>query len=123
MMKISTRFALLALALGLTISAWAKPKSENITLYHEATINGTSLPAGDYLVKYESEGSNTKVTFFRNGKEVASATGELKMLPKKTQASQVVVNTEGGMQSISEIDFGGKDTAISFAQGATAVGK
>ncbi|HZD33224.1 MAG TPA: hypothetical protein VE779_16360 [Candidatus Angelobacter sp.] len=123
MKRFTTSFTLLALALGLAMTAWAKPKSENITLYHDANINGTSLPAGDYVVKYDPDGKDTQVHFYKDNKEVASAAGELKTLPKKVQSNQVVLDTQNGSQTISEIDFGGKDTAISFASAGTAVGK
>ncbi len=123
MTKVPVRFALLALALTLTVSAFAKPKSESITLYQDASINGTTLPAGDYVVKYDVEGNNAQVKFMKGSKEVASANGQLKTLTKKPDASQVVVDSTGNLRSISELDFGGKDTAISFASGGSSAGK
>lgn len=123
MTRVFARYALLALALALSISAFAKPKSENVTLYHDATLNGTNLPAGDYVVKYDTEGTNTQVKFMKGNKEVATATGQVKTLPKKVGSSQIVLNTEGNGRSISEIDFGGKDTAISFESSAMTTGK
>jgi hypothetical protein len=123
MTKVPVRFALLALALTLSVSAFAKPRSESITLYQDASINGTTLPAGDYVVKYDVDGSNAQVKFMKGSKEVASANGQVKTLTKKPDASQVVVDTTGSSRNISEIDFGGKDTAISFASGGTSAGK
>ena len=49
MTRILVRFALLVLTVALSISAFAKPKTENITLVHDATLNGTNLPAGEYV--------------------------------------------------------------------------
>ena len=123
MKRIPVRFALLALALTLSLSAFAKPKVDSITLYHDATLNGTNIPAGEYVVKYDTEGPNAQVKFMKGNKEVASATGHVKTLPKKVASSQVVVNTEGNAHSIAEIDFGGKDTAISFESAGMATGK
>jgi hypothetical protein len=123
MTKIPVRFALLALALTLSISAFAKPRSESITLYQDATINGTTLPAGEYVVKYDVDGSNAQVKFMKGGKEVANANGQLKTLTTKPVSSQVVMDTSGNSRSISEIDFGGKDTALSFASGGTSAAK
>jgi len=117
------RYAMLALALTLSVSAFAKPKSETLTLFHDATLNGTNIPAGDYVVKYDVDGSNAKVQFMQGRKEVASATGQVKNLSKKSGASQVVLNTEGNNRSIAEIDFGGKDTAISFDSTQSQAGK
>jgi len=119
--RIAVRLALLVLALTLSISAFAKPKSENITLYQDATVNGTNLPAGEYVVKYDVDGSNAQVKFMKGSKEVASANGQVKTLSKKSVSNQIVLNDAGNARSIAEIDFGGKDTAISFeSDGATA---
>lgn len=123
MTRILVRFALLVLALTLSITAFAKPKTENITLVHDATLNGTNLPAGEYVVKYDVEGSNAQVKFLKGSKEVASANGQVKTLTKKPGSNQVVVNTNGDARSISEIDFGGKDTAITFEPAGTTAGK
>jgi len=123
MTRISLRYAMLALALTLSVSAFAKPKSETLTLFHDATINGTNLPAGEYVVRYDVDGTNAKVQFMQGKKEVASANGQTKTLSKKAQSSQVVLNTEGNARSIAEIDFGGKDTAISFDAAQPQAGK
>jgi hypothetical protein len=56
MKRLSAQCSVLALVLTLALSAFAKPKSENITLYHDARVNGASLPAGNYVVKYDFEG-------------------------------------------------------------------
>ena len=122
MNSFSVRFTLLALALTLSVSAFAKPKSENLTLYHDATLNGTNLPAGEYVVKYDTDGPNCQVKFMKGSKEVASANGQVKTLPRKSGSTQVVLNTDGSARSISEIDFGGKDTAVSFESASTATG-
>lgn len=123
MTRVSFRYAVLALCLTLAVSAFARPKSENITLYHDATLNGTNVPAGDYVVKYDTEGPNAQVWFMHGNKQVASATGQVKTLDKKCAASQLVIDTQGNGRSISELDLGGKDLAISFAAAGSAAGK
>lgn len=123
MTRIPARLVLPLLALTLSVTAFAKPKSENITLYHDATLNGTNLPAGEYVVKYDVDGSNAQVKFLKGSKEVASANGQVKTLTKKAGSNQVVINNDGNGRSISEIDFGGKDTAISFESAGATAGK
>lgn len=123
MTRIPARLVLPLLALTLSVTAFAKPKSENITLYHDATLNGTNLPAGEYVVKYDVDGSNAQVKFLKGSREVASANGQVKTLTKKAGSNQVVINNEGNGRSISEIDFGGKDTAISFESAGATAGK
>jgi hypothetical protein len=117
------RAGLLILALTLSLSAFAKPKSESITLFEDASLSGTNLPAGDYVVKYDVTGSNAQGKFMKGNKEVATANGQVKTLSKKAGSTQVVLNTEGSARTISEIDFGGKDTAISFGSGDMSAGK
>jgi hypothetical protein len=125
MRKIPFRFALLALALTVTfsLSAFAGSKSTDITLTQDVTLNGTNLPAGNYVVKYDVDGSNAQVKFTQGGKEVASARGQVKTLTKKPFTNQVLLNTSGGTATISEIDFGGKDTAVTFGSADASAGK
>jgi len=121
MTRNAVRFALLVLAVTVSISAFARSKSESISLFQDVTVNGTNIPKGDYVVKYDIEGSNAQVKFTQNGKEIASANGQVKTLTKKPDKNQVLLNTAGETRSISEIDFGGKETAITFeGTGATA---
>ena len=117
------RSGLLVLVLTLTLSAFAKPKTTPITLYHDATLSGINLPAGEYMVKYDVDGSSAQVKFLKGNKEVASASGQVKTLAKKPGATQLVFNNNGNALIISEIDFGGNDTAISFESAGTATGK
>jgi hypothetical protein len=123
MTRNAVRFALLILALTVSIGAFAKSKSENVSLFQDVTVNGTHVPAGDYVVKYDIEGSNAQVKFTQNGKEIATATGQVKTLSKKPVRNQVVLNTAGDTRTISEIEFGGKDTAITFEGEGAAAGK
>jgi len=123
MTRNAVRFALLVLALTLSISAFAKSKSENISLFQDVTVNGTTVPAGDYVVKYDIDGNNAQVKFTQNGKDIATTTGQVKMLNKKPAQNQVVLNTAGDTRTISEIEFGGKDTAITFESAGAAAGK
>jgi hypothetical protein len=123
MTRLSVRFALLALALTLSLSAFAKPKSAGITLYQDATVNGTTLPAGEYVVKYDVEGDTAQVKFMQGRREVASANGQVKTLATKANSNQVILDTAGNTRSINEIEFGGKDTAITFASTGATAGK
>ena len=66
-------------ALTMSVSAFAgSTKTDTVTLYHDAQMNGKTLPAGDYTVKCETTGSNAQVKFLKSGKEVASANGQAK---------------------------------------------
>ena len=123
MRKFSVSLGLLALALGLTVSAYAKSKSAGITLYQDATLNGTNGPAGDYTIKYDVDSSNAQVRLMKGSHEVATANGQVKSLSKKPDSNQVILDTAGNARAISEIDFRGQDTGISFATASSAAGK
>jgi len=106
---------LLALTLTLSIGAFAASKSQSITLYHDAQLNGKTLPAGDYTVKCDNTGSTAQVRFIRNGKEVASASGQVKQLTNAPESNQVVTMGGGsGPATISEIDFSNTKSAVTF---------
>ena len=68
MIRNAVRFTLLVLALTVSISAFAKSKSENISLFQDVTVNGTNVPAGDYVIKHDIDGKNAQVKFTQHGK-------------------------------------------------------
>ena len=120
MTRMLARGALIVFALTITISAFAGSKTESMTLLHNAQLNGTTLPAGDYTVKYDASGSTCQVKVMKGNKTVATANGELKQLANKPQYDQVVLQDDsGGIPSISEMDFHSTGAAITFSSNAT----
>ncbi len=118
MTRILARFTLFVLALSLSISAFAGSKSQTITLYHDAQLNGKTLPAGEYDVKCNTTGSTAQVKFLRNGKEVATANGQVKQLSAAPEYNQVVTQDGNGGASISEIDFAHSNAGVTFESSA-----
>jgi len=125
MTRMPARVALLVFAVTVSISAFAGSKSESITLLHDVQLNGTTIPAGDYTVKYDANGSTCLVKVMKDGKTLTTANGELKQLANKPQHNQVILqNDNGGVPALNEMDFSDSTTAISFSPGvATASGK
>ena len=119
MTRTLARVALFIFAITLSISAFAGAKSETVTLYNNVQVNGKTLPAGDYTVKYNTSGATAQVTFLRNGKEVAQATGQVRQLEKAPEYNQVVTQDGNGAASISEIDFSNTRTGITFDNGGS----
>jgi len=117
MTRVLARVALFVLALTLSISAFAGSKSETVTLYHDAQLNGKTLPAGEYTVKYEATGSTAQVKFLKGNNEVATASGQVKQLGNPPQFNQVLTQDGGGSLSISEIDFSHSTTGVVFDGG------
>src|SRR5664279_769913 len=89
------RATLFIFALTMSVSAFAGSKSETVTLFHEAQLNGQTLPAGEYTVKCDTTGSTAQVKFLKGGKEVASASGQVKQLSNPPQWNQVVTEGSG----------------------------
>lgn len=122
MTRILASVALFVLAGSL--AAFAGPKSQTFTLYHDSQLNGSQLPAGEYKVVYDTSGSTAQVKFMKGKKEVASATGQVKQLDKKPEYNQVKLQGgDSGSPSISELDFHGSQTGITFDSSASASGK
>lgn len=118
MTRILARITLLIFALSMSIGAFAASKSQAITLFHDASLNGKTLPAGEYTVKCETTGSTAQVKFLRNGKEVASATGQVKQLSNAPANNQVITQDGNGAASISEIDFSNSRSGVTFEGGS-----
>ena len=114
MTRTLARFTMLVLALTLSIGAFAASKSQTVTLFHDAQLNGKTLPAGEYTVKCETSGSTAQVKFVRNGKEVASANGQVKQLSNVPEHNQIVTQDGNGSLAISEIDFAHSNSGVTF---------
>jgi hypothetical protein len=114
MTRTLARFTVFIFALTMSICAFAGSKSETVKLYQPTQINGKTLPAGEYTVKYNPTGSTAEVKFLRNGKEVATANGQVKQLTNPPEGNQVITNDGNGSSSISEIDFGNTKTGVTF---------
>jgi hypothetical protein len=117
MTRTMARVALFLFAVTMSVSAFAGSKSETVTLFHDAQLNGKTLPAGEYTVKCETTGSTAQVKFLKSGKEVASASGQVKTLTSAPQYNQVITEDGGSVPSISEVDFSHSATGVSFDAG------
>jgi hypothetical protein len=124
MTRMLARIAPFAFALAISVSAYAGPsRSGDLTLFHNAQLNGTTIPAGDYTVMYEPAGTSTQVKIMQGKKEVATATGQLKELASKPEHNQVVVAQGSGTPTVTEIDFSNSKKAITFGSAMAEAGK
>jgi len=120
MTRTLARLALLVLSVTVSIGAFAGTKAETLTLTHDAQLAGTTIPAGDYKVKYDVNGSTCLVKVMKGSKIVATANGELKQLDKKPEHDQIKLdNGNGGVPALSEMDFHDSTNAIVFSAGTT----
>ena len=124
MTRILARLTVLIFAITMSIAAFAgSTKTDTITLYNDVQLNGTTIPAGDYTVKCETNGTSAQVRFIKGGKEVASASGQAKELDSKAEHGQLVLQNGGGVPSITEVDLAGSTTGVTFDSSMANAGK
>ena len=103
------------LLLALTATAFAATGSANIKLSSAAQLNGKSLAAGEYKVKWESHSPEADVTFLQGKKTVATAHAKLVDRDQAPRENAVVTRANSdGSESIVEIRFEGKKSVLVF---------
>lgn len=121
-MKQIRNLGILIASVLLAISAFAAEKSSvDLTLNHEAVVNGTTLAPGNYKVVLERNGDNVQASFRSSGKTVASSTGHFEQRTVFPASVAVVVgNSDHSVQQLLVQKMKG---AVVFDNGgATAAG-
>lgn len=121
-MKLSLRskFMFLVLAL-LSTGAFAANDVHKggLNLGAPAQVAGKTLPAGDYVVKWEGAGPAAQVNIVRNGAVVATVPARVVKLDQKAAEDSVEVKTAGnGDRTLTSIQFGGKSYALEIGSGS-----
>ena len=112
--------AVLCLTMLVSIGAFAKSKSTDVELNQPTQVGDTTLQPGTYHVTVTPTASGNSVSFLKNGKQVASITGQAVQLPKKSANTSVTVDNSGKVARIAEIDFEGQQTAVGFSANGAA---
>ena len=107
---------LMALVTISGVAATAKD-SRQVTLPHDAVLNGTALPAGQYSVSWEAHGTEAKVEFARGHKVLLSTEGTLEDRGQRYRTNTVIYATApDGTLTLSEIRFAGSNQAVVLKQ-------
>jgi len=102
-----------------TASAFAKDQ-HNLTLRHGASINGTTVAAGNYKITWSAESGDPTVNFVKGKENVASAQAKWVDRDTKYSNDQVVYSNDGGTApKIVEIRFAGKSQVLVFEDSAS----
>ena len=110
--------------LVLAMSAVAAENSGKFTLPSAAELNGKSLAAGEYKVRWEGQGPEVQVTVSRGKETITTAPAKLVERSEKARRNAVVMNTNrGGAGSIIELQLSGKRAALVFNEGASWTAK
>ena len=111
--------AVLSLMMLLPLSVFARNKSTDINLAQPTQVGDTTLEPGTYHVTVTPSTSGNSVTFLKNGKQVASVTGQSVQLSKKSGNTSVTFDNSGKVPRISQVAFEGQQTAVRL-EAATA---
>ncbi len=112
-MKKVSKVVVLCSALLFAIAAFSAEKSVNI--YSPVNLNGTTLEAGQYSIRYSVNGSNVEVQFLQGKKTVASASAQLIEARKTNRDTLVTENGSDGNAKLVSIQFANQPNAIRFA--------
>jgi hypothetical protein len=89
-----------ALLLAAAIPALANG-SRTVTFGHDFVLNGTTLPAGQYTIRWETDSSGTTVEFVKHHSVVFTTDGGFEE-HYKGHDRNVVVNTAGSLDNRSD---------------------
>jgi len=105
-----------ALLLASGCPGFAK-ESRSVALAHDVVMSGTSLPAGQYVIHWETRSPRATVEFARAHKTVLSTEGRFEDRGKKYNSTSVVYDVaSNGTMTISEIRFAGSSEVLVFSQ-------
>jgi len=104
----------LGLALLLATGAFASNKA-SLHFDESVDVNGQSLPAGDYQVRWTGSGSSLELSFLQGKKEVAKTTAKMVDLDNAPNYDGAVIDRSSGKAAVSQIRFAGKKSAISLS--------
>jgi hypothetical protein len=108
--------AIVALMLMAAVALLAAPKnSANVTLTETVTVNGASLPPGDYHVVWQGTGPSVEATILQGKKVLASAPATL--VDAKSEYDGAVETSDGNNNSkaLEAIDWSKR--SLRFGQG------
>jgi hypothetical protein len=107
---------LLALLLASGIPTLAKD-SRHVTLGQDAVLRGTSLPAGEYVVRWTAHSPQAAVEFRQGHTVVLTTEGRIEDRGKKYDADMVLYNVaQDGTNTLREIRFAGSSQVLVFSQ-------
>lgn len=116
------KIILVLLVCLLALSAFAGDKS--LTIYSKASFNGQTLAAGDYKVAVDVKGATAEVKFLKDGKTVATATGEVVQLNQAPKDTGILYQANAdGSRTVKQIQFMNQKQAVRFNGDSTAAGK
>lgn len=119
-----TRLAKILVAsvtLLLATGAFAGTKA-SLTLEHSATINGTTLKAGDYKLEWEGTGPNVEVSIVKGKNVVAKVPARLVDMNSAAQNNAVLFSQNSdGSETLTGARFQGKKYALEIGESSDSM--
>jgi hypothetical protein len=118
-------FTFLAAAVLAAAASASARNSETITIGHQATVGGTSLPAGEYVVSWKTHSPEAEVTFrtMHGNQVVANLQGRIEKRDTRYENDMVVYEeAPDGSRKVVELRFAGSNKALVLSPAAAASG-
>ena len=102
-------------------AAFAGPGKKTLHLDKNVTVEGKTLPAGDYKVEWTGSGSDVKVNILKGKETVASASARVVSvaLPNK-QDGYSATTAQDGSNALNSLFFSGDKFDLEIGQSAAA---
>ena len=110
-----SRIIFATLALALTTSAFAASDSHKSSFEISAAtqVNGTTIPAGEYTVRWEGSGPTVQVNIMQGKKVVATVPAQVVTLDRAATNTQTEVwNGSNGERELKALKFEGKKVSL-----------
>jgi hypothetical protein len=117
-MKFATvsKSLVIGLALLLASSAFAGTKA-TVNLLSPASVNGTTLKAGEYKLEWEGSGPNVEVSIMQGKTVLAKVPAKIVELPSPSQNSAaVVMRHDDGTNTLAGVRFERKKFALEIGE-------
>jgi hypothetical protein len=112
------------IAIGLVITAltsvmaFAKSKSETVTLVSNVQVNGTIVKKGTYDMRFDEKTS--ELSFWKGSKVVAKSAVRVEQRTDKAKTTELRSVGTGDEAQLLSVTFGGSDKNIVLGQGTAA---
>ncbi|HXY38212.1 MAG TPA: hypothetical protein VEQ10_00995 [Vicinamibacteria bacterium] len=105
-----------AAAAGDAAATVGTKQSKTVELFQGTSWNGRPLPAGDYKILWQEDGSDLKVTVMNGHQVVAEGRGRLEERPVKARNDAVISRANGsGEMNLAELQLAGKKEVLVFS--------
>jgi|SRR5450432_3450193 len=98
--------------------ALAKVKDETVTFASDVTVDGTTVKAGTYDLRFDEQTGNLEIV--KGSKVVAKTSTHVEKRADKARATEIHTINNGSMDQLLGIAFRGKDENIVVGQSSSS---